>query len=305
MKKGKLAILLCAALIVVAAGIFAGCMTFSSTVPEYYYSYDIDLSKEESRAIYDKYDGTVVLVDVTRYDRRGLSSVFGASSHTSGVYVSADGWLALPASAFETGFGVTVDRYSVQVSFLDTQDGKVSMPTFRNIYYNASIPEYAAANVKPISENIAYDLTHGVAIVKMPIEDRELKYADLTDIGAPQIGEELRLFSLMLPTTSTGGGRLISGALVMSQGIGSATLALHEADYIPYGGADYLVGGNFHDMDVGGLAVNGQGLPVGIVFSRVFDSGGSGQNSDIYGMACMCDISHVKALLQAKGAENA
>lgn len=69
MKKRVLAIMLVAAALFAAASIFAAC-DFVGTVPDYYYSYEVDLTQEDGRELYDRYGGAAVYAKVTQHFRR-------------------------------------------------------------------------------------------------------------------------------------------------------------------------------------------------------------------------------------------
>ena len=72
MKRRPLAALVLTALLLVAV-CASGCV-FSSTVPDTYYSYSVDLSAEAGRALFDRYDGAAVLVRVDLYEGEGTIS---------------------------------------------------------------------------------------------------------------------------------------------------------------------------------------------------------------------------------------
>ena len=64
MKKRVLAIMLVAAALFAAASIFAAC-DFVGTVPDYYYSYEVDLTQEDGRDLYDRSGGAAGVGEVT------------------------------------------------------------------------------------------------------------------------------------------------------------------------------------------------------------------------------------------------
>ena len=303
MKKHLLAIAFAVAAIFAAASFFAGC-DFVGTVPDYYYSYNADLTQEAGRELYDKYNGSAVYVEVTRYERDVVVGYRQFYFNSSAVYVSRDGWAALPAAGFvQSEYYRTVDRYSVNVIYF-TEEGGTAVQHEQRFYFYENTYN---GQLTPIEGNIFVDEEYGVALVKLPIEGRdESKYIPvLGNEGIASLGERLWLFSAMPDMQGAQGGGLISGALLSDSDVRINTQS-YAADYVTTRSrAEYMLDGRFHKADLGGMAVNASGQPAGLVFSRIYSDSGSTQHDDIYGKACMADISHIADLLERAGGEYA
>lgn len=302
MKKRVLAIMLVAAALFAAASIFAAC-DFVGTVPDYYYSYEVDLTQEDGRELYDRYGGAAVYAKVTRYEEDRTTVYRQYSFNSAGVYVTEDGWLALPAAAFvPTSFFSEVDRYSVRIYYSAEEDGETVTRYEQFYFYGTPYGDNA-----PIDGNIYVDEEYGVAIVKVPVEGRTNKYIPVTgNTGIASLGEKLWLFSVMGDLQEPSGSGLISSVLLAGSDVRMYS-GSHSFDYVTTRSrAEYLLDGCFHSGDIGGVAVNKDGQAVGIIFSRIYSDSGADQENDIYGKACMTDITHVVELLeQAAGGNDA
>ena len=293
MKKAACAIILLVAAVFAAAGIFAGC-DFTGTVPDYYYSYEIDLTSQTGRKLYDMYDGSAAYVQIACYGRYGNTEYHMRSCESTGVYVTEDGWMALPSEAFvpEKSGGQTAEviRYAVKVFYFDNSGETLSKQFF---FYKEPYGDNAPIDGNVIAGN------YGVTLVKLPVEGH--KYIPVTDNTAQgAVGERLWLFSAAYGETQAGG--LISSVTVAAADVEIRSSSSASYDYVtPYKRADYLVDGNFHKEDIGGAAVNEDGKLVGIIFSRAYSESGSDQSDDIYGKAVMAGAERVADLLEKVG----
>ena len=313
MKKRLSAVLV--TLVLLAAVLCAAGCVFSSTVPERYYSYQTDLTQGAGRQLYERYNGAAVSVEVARYETREFisGSVFAERKTYTGVYVSEDGWLALPAQAFiPAQYGINnfiytakVHRYYVKVTYLAQEGGQSVVKEAEKTFY--ADPNSAQT---PVEGNVYYDEFGGVALVKMPVEGRAFVDVSAENCAAPVLGQKLFLFSFLPQLEVSAATGLISRITVSGQDFCMPENDLNWLfDYIPEGQeADYIVQGGFSAHDIGGMAVDEQGRAAGMVFSRLLaaDAESQSQNEDVYGYACMADISCISALLQkAQGGGNA
>ena len=294
MKRRPLAALVLTALLLVAV-CASGCV-FSSTIPDTYYSYSVDLSAEAGRALFDRYDGAAVLVRVDLYEGEGKFQLYRASTST-GVYVSEDGFLMLPAGAFVPE-RYDVNRCGITVTYF-TENGAVTSD--RVWFYS-----YALGNNLTIEENIFLDEESGVALVKFPLEGRENVWMDVSEENAAsfELSDELYLFSVLPEGASNEGTRLLS-LISVAGGEHRADKNSYVYDNVPRGGRfDNIVSGHFSPCDVGGIAVDASGRVAGMVISRLMGRGNGDdaamqQSDSIYGIAGMADVSRLSALLEA------
>lgn len=294
MKRRPLAALVLTALLLVAV-CASGCV-FSSTVPDTYYSYSVDLSAEAGRALFDRYDGAAVLVRVDLYEGEGKFQLYRASTST-GVYVSEDGFLMLPAGAFVPE-RYDVNRCGITVTYF-TENGAV---TSERVWFYS----YALGNNLTIDENIFLDEESGVALVKFPLEGRENVWMDVSEENAAsfELSDELYLFSVLPEGASNEGTRLLS-LISVAGGEHRADKNSYVYDNVPRGGRfDNIVSGHFSHCDVGGIAVDANGRVAGMVISRLMGRGNGDdaamqQSDSIYGIAGMADVSRLSALLEA------
>lgn len=294
MKRRPLAALVLTALLLVAV-CASGCV-FSSTVPDIYYSYSVDLSAEAGRALFDRYDGAAVLVRVDLYEGEGKFQLYRASTST-GVYVSEDGFLMLPAGAFVPE-RYDVNRCGITVTYF-TENGAV---TSNRVWFYS----YALGNNLTIDENIFLDEESGVALVKFPLEGRENVWMDVSEENAAsfELSDELYLFSVLPAGAGNEGTRLLS-LISVAGGEHRADQNSYVYDNVPRGGRfDNIVNGHFSPCDVGGIAVDASGRVAGMVISRLMGRGNGDdaamqQSDSIYGIAGMADVSRLSALLEA------
>ena len=267
MKRRPLAALVLTALLLVAV-CASGCV-FSSTVPDTYYSYSVDLSAEAGRALFDRYDGAAVLVRVDLYEGEGSFrpvDKLHRESTSTGVYVSEDGFLALPAGAFVPE-KYDVNRCGITVTYF-TENGAVTSD--RVWFYS-----YALGNNLTIDENIFLDEESGVALVKFPLEGRENVWMDVSEENAAsfELSDELYLFSVLPAGAGNEGTRLLS-LISVAGGEHRADKNSYVYDNLPRGGRfDNIVSGHFSPCDVGGIAVDASGRVAGMVISRIMGRG--------------------------------
>lgn len=298
MKRRPLAALVLTALLLVAV-CASGCV-FSSTIPDTYYSYSVDLSAEAGRALFDRYDGAAVLVRVDLYEGEGSFrpvDKLHRESTSTGVYVSEDGFLALPAGAFVPE-RYDVNRCGVTVTYF-TENGAVTSD--RVWFYS-----HALGNNLTIDGNIFLDEESGIALVKFPLEGRENVWMDVSEGNAAsfELSDELYLFSVLPEGTGNEGTRLLS-LISVAGGEHRADKNSYVYDNVPRGGRfDNIVSGHFSPCDVGGIAVDASGRVAGMVISRLMGRGNGDdaamqQSDSIYGIAGMADVSRLSALLEA------
>ena len=260
----------------------------------------MDLSAEAGRALFDRYDGAAVLVRVDLYEGEGSFrpvDKLHRESTSTGVYVSEDGFLALPAGAFVPE-RYDVNRCGITVTYF-TENGAVTSD--RVWFYS-----YALGNNLTIDENIFLDEESGVALVKFPLEERENVWMDVSEENAAsfELSDELYLFSVLPEGTGNEGTRLLS-LISVAGGEHRADENSYVYDNVPRGGRfDNIVNGHFSPCDVGGIAVDASGRVAGMVISRLMGRGNGDdaamqQSDSIYGIAGMADVSRLSALLEA------